>query len=191
MKILVVYATRTGCTEDIARRIGGELRKLGGEVKVIPAASAPSPDGFDAVVAGSGVRAGKWHRAATAWVRKHAARIKSMPHAFFTVGLTMKYGQQKVPEVLKYTEPMIQELGLKPVGIGLFAGWFEPSKFPFMERLILKMMKAPVGDFRDFESIDDWVTAIGPRLGVEIPVGDSSFEHADAGQSGETLQVEM
>jgi len=170
MKILIVYATKSGCTEDIARRIGTTLRALGGDVRVIPAESAPSPDGFDAVIVGSGVRAGKWHKAATGWVSKHAGAIRRRPLAMFTCCLTMRDGQKKAAEVLAYTQPILKSTALTPAGIGLFAGWFEPEHFGFMERTILKMMKAPQGDFRDFAAVDAWTEDIAPRLGLLIPV---------------------
>lgn len=168
MKILIIYATKTGCTEDLARRVGSALRTAGGDVRVIPVESAPSPEGFDAVIVGSGVRAGKWHRPATDWVVANAGRLGRKPLALFTCCLTMKDGQQKAGEVLAYTKPMLQATRLSPIGIGLFAGWFVPEKFGFLEKTILKTMKTPQGDFRDFAAADAWATEIAPRLGLGI-----------------------
>ena len=48
--------------------------------------------------------------------------------------------------------------------IGTFAGWNEPDRFPFVERTIMKMMKAPQGDFRDFEAVDAWADSMEARL---------------------------
>ncbi len=170
MKILVVYATKTGCTEDYARRIGATLRDAGGDVRVIPVESAPPARGFDAVVVGSGVRAGKWHKPATDWVVANAAALSKMPVALFTCCLTMKDGRAKASEVLGYTAPMLKATGLTPRDIGLFAGWFEPGKFGFLEKTILKAMKTPQGDFRDLAQAAAWATDIAPRLGLGVKI---------------------
>jgi menaquinone-dependent protoporphyrinogen oxidase len=179
MKILVVYATKSGCTEDVARRIGAGLRKLGADVKVMPFSAKPDPAGWDAIIAGSGVRAGKWHHEAPAWIRKHADVLKRKPLALFTVCMTMQRGQQKAPEVLAYTKPLIQQTGITPVGIGLFAGWFLPEKFGAFERFILKMTKAPQGDFRDLAAIDAWTLDTAPRIGLPINVGEIEVARGD------------
>ncbi|HNU67812.1 MAG TPA: flavodoxin domain-containing protein [Myxococcota bacterium] len=192
MKILVVYATHSGCTEDVARRIGTALRQGGAEVKVIPVESAPAPAGFDAVIVGSGVRAGKWHGPAIRWIEKHAAAVRAIPHAMFTVCLMMRDGQKKAPEVLAFTQPVFDRLDLKPVGVGLFPGWFVPEKFPLFERIILKMMKTPMGDFRDFDAVDSWVSVVAPRLGLAISMDDVPENQADPVAEGDSsLQVEM
>lgn len=168
MKLLITYATKTGCTEDIARRIGATLRSAGNDVRVIPIDSTPRLDDFDAVIVGSGVRAGKWHANATEWVVGNARKLAAKPLALFTCCLTMKDGQSKAPEVIAYTRPMLDKTGLKPVGIGLFPGWFVPEKFGFIERSILKMMKSPQGDFRDFTAADAWAGEIAARLGMGV-----------------------
>lgn len=179
MKLLITYATRTGCTEDLARRIGATLRTAGNDVRVIPIDSAPRVDDFDAVIVGSGVRAGKWHANATDWVVGNANKLAARPLALFTCCLTMKDGQSKAPEVIAYTRPMLDKTGLKPVGIGLFPGWFVPEKFGFIERSILKMMKSPQGDFRDFSAADAWAGEIAARLGMGVAI--SSQDGIDIG----------
>ena len=60
-KVLVVYATKSGCTTDIAKKIGDTLAENGASVDVVPAEKAGGVDGYDAVVVGSGVRVGQWH----------------------------------------------------------------------------------------------------------------------------------
>lgn len=156
MRILVVYATKSGCTSGVAERVAASMRADDASVDVLSAEKAGSPDGYDVVVVGSGVRAGAWHRAAKSWVARHAGALKAMPVAFFTCGLAMSEGESKRDEVRGYTDALIAETGIEPVDIGLFAGWFVPKEFSLPERTILKMMKSPEGDFRDWQSIDRW-----------------------------------
>jgi len=155
MKTLVVYGTKSGCTEGIAQRIGERVAAAGSSVDVFPAEKAPDPAAYDAVVVGSGVRAGSWHAPVKAWVESNAVALKQRPTAFYTCGLTIT-DESKRDEVLAYTDPLIEATGVHPVDIALFAGWNEPKAFGLAERTIMKLMKAPQGDFRDWDAIDTW-----------------------------------
>ncbi len=165
MKTLVVYGTKSGCTAGIADRIGIDLGKQGVTVDVVPAEKAGDPAGYDAVVVGSGIRAGQWHASAKRWVEANAEALKSMPVAFFTCGMMIRE-EGKQAEVLAYTDPIIAATGITPVDIGLFSGWFEAEQFGFAERSILKLMKTPEGDFRDWAAIDAWTERVAPALSV-------------------------
>jgi menaquinone-dependent protoporphyrinogen oxidase len=164
MKALVVYGTKTGCTEGIAEHIGERLTTAGATVDVVPADRAGDPAGYDAVVVGSGVRAGQWHEPVRKWVEDNAAALKGRPVAFFTCGLTLASDPTKTAEVRAYTDALIEATGVTPVDIGTFAGCNEPKRFPFVERTVMKMMKAPQGDFRDFTAVDAWADSVAPRL---------------------------
>jgi len=165
-KVLVVYGTGTGCTADIAEHIGKTLTESGGEVDVRSASDKPDPAGYDAVVVGSGVRVGNWHSAVSKWVDENAETLRVMPVAFFTACLTMAIGPEKSDEVRAYTDGLLATTGLNPVDYGLFAGMNEPKKFSLAERAVMKVMKAPQGDFRDFEAIEAWTRGAAPKLGV-------------------------
>lgn len=165
-KVLVVYGTGTGCTAGIAERIGATLAETGASVEVVSAEDAPSPDGYDAVLVGSGVRAGSWHKAAKTWVAANADELKAGKVAFYTACLTMAADPEKAADVHAYTDALIAETGVEPVDVGLFAGWYEPKRFSFVERTILKMMKSPEGDFRDWDAIDAWTRDVAAQLVV-------------------------
>lgn len=163
-RVLVVYGTKTGCTAGIAERIGEVLAKTGVTVDVRPAEDAPDPAPYDAVVVGSGVRVGSWHGRVKEWVAANAAVLKNKPVAFFTACLTMAQTPEKADEVRAYTDPLIAETGVAPVEVGLFAGMNEPKRFSLPERLILKAMKAPQGDFRDWAAVEAWAQSVAPKL---------------------------
>jgi menaquinone-dependent protoporphyrinogen oxidase len=166
MKVLVVHGTKSGCTAGIAEQVAKTLSEQGIRVDVASAESAGSAAEYDAVVVGSGVRVGTWHQSARTWVADNADALKSRPTAFFTCGLMITEGAEKVDEVRGYTDKVIEETGVIPVDIGLFAGWNEPKAFSFVERGVMKVMKAPQGDFRDMDAIAAWTESIAPRLGL-------------------------
>jgi menaquinone-dependent protoporphyrinogen oxidase len=160
MRVLVVYGTGSGCTTGIAERIGQRWSAQGATVDVVPAEKAPAPVGYDVVIVGSGVRAGSWHASAKKWFEANAEALRSLPVALFTVGLTPAGDSSKTAEVVRYTDAMLASTAVEPLDVAAFAGWNEPKKFAFVERTILKMMKAPIGDFRDMDAVDRWTDAI-------------------------------
>jgi menaquinone-dependent protoporphyrinogen oxidase len=164
--VLVVYGTKTGCTAGIAEQIGRTLAEAGFTADVRPVEDRPDAAAYDAVVVGSGVRAGNWHGAVKEWVGAHADALKTRPVAFFTACLTMAAEPEKAAEVRAYTDPLVAETGVQPVDVGLFAGMNELKKFSLPERLIMKMMKAPEGDFRDYEAVAAWTREVAGKLGV-------------------------
>ncbi len=162
MKILVVYATGSGCARETAGVIAEALTALGHEPRVEDAKAAPAPDGFDAVIAGSGVRAGKWHKSLGVWLGRHREALAARPLAPFTVCLMMRDPEKHRDSVRAIGDAALGKLGLTPVSAGLFPGWFFPERFGFFERLILKMMRTPVGDFRDLEAVRAWARSTFP-----------------------------
>jgi menaquinone-dependent protoporphyrinogen oxidase len=52
----------------------------------------------------------------------------------------------------------------KAVNHHLFAGALNIRDLSFVERAIVKGVKAPTGDFRDWNEIDSWATSIAQHL---------------------------
>lgn len=165
-KALVVYGTKSGCTQGIAEAIADGLRLAGADADVVAADEKPDPTGYDAVIVGSGIRAGLWHASAKQWLVGHAEALKAHPLALFTACLTMHTNPEKADEVRAYTDLLLSETGLEPVDIGLFPGMNLPKTFSLPERLIMKAMKAPEGDFRDLGAAAEWATELAPKLGL-------------------------
>ena len=53
---------------------------------------------------------------------------------------------------------------VQPVDVGLFAGTMDYSKLSFVLRLVIKAMKVPEGDFRNWDAIRDWAANVRPML---------------------------
>jgi len=56
---------------------------------------------------------------------------------------------------------------IHPRDIAVFNGILDMEKLNFAEKLIIKGVKAPVGDFRDWDAITDWAASIVGALQPE------------------------
>lgn len=65
-------------------------------------------------------------------------------------------------EVLAYLDP-VRKL-VEPLETGLFAGKLDADHLPFLERMMVKVMHAPQGDWRDWTSIHAWADGVADRL---------------------------
>ncbi len=160
-RILVVYASGSGSTAEVAEAIGQTIRDSATEVDVQPVNKEADLSTYDAVVMGSSIRAGRWLPIAIQFLERHRDEMAEMPVAYFTTCLTMV---NDTPEsrrtVLAYMEPLRQMAPqIEPVGLGLFAGSLVPELEP-----ILPTQSVLYGDYRDWEVIAAWAREIKPQL---------------------------
>ena len=89
-KILVTYATRAGSTAEIANEIGKEIGNQGAFVHVCPVSEVKDLEQYNAVIVGSGIRAGKWMGDAKKFLNLNVQQLSSVPIAYFSVCLAIK-----------------------------------------------------------------------------------------------------
>jgi menaquinone-dependent protoporphyrinogen oxidase len=64
-------------------------------------------------------------------------------------------------------QPVIDRIA--PRDVAVFSGALDMSKLNFIERWMINKVKAPVGDFRDWEAITAWARAIAAELEEASP----------------------
>jgi menaquinone-dependent protoporphyrinogen oxidase len=160
MKVLVSAGSKHGATLEIAQAIGDELARRGHEATVVPAEEVNGLSGFEAAVIGSGVYAGHWLPAARELVETNATELAAIPVWLFSSG---PLGDPPKPE-----EDPVDVVGLmtmvKAADHRVFSGRIDLGKLGFAERAIVKALRAPVGDFRDWDAITGWAGEIALSL---------------------------
>lgn len=161
MSILVAYSSKHGSTESIAGRIAARLRMVGCEVDLRPVEEVRQPEAYEAVVLGSAVYFGSWMKQAAEFVRRHQASLDRVPVWLFSVGPlgTTKDQRQPDPKEIAEFQPMIH-----PREHHLFFGVLDRSRLSLPERLVAQAVKAPEGDFRDWDDIETWAMGIAHQF---------------------------
>jgi menaquinone-dependent protoporphyrinogen oxidase len=167
MKALVTVASKHGSTAALGDAVAGGLRQHGFDVDVIAPDDVADVAPYDVVVIGSAVYAGHWLRAAKNLVQRHSAALRWRDVWLFSSG---PLGSSPVPadEPVDVTA-MISESGAR--GHTLLAGALDRDGLSLPERLVVRTVKAPYGDFRDWDAVDRWVGQIAATAGA--PAGRS------------------
>ena len=165
-RLLVAYGSRCGSTGGVAESIGQVLSTAGATVDVRLVKDVKDLSLYQAVMVGSAIRMGKWLPEAVEFVKTHQDRLSRVPVAYFAVCLAMKEDTvENRRKALGYLDPVLKQFSqVKPVDIGLFAGAVDYKKLSFAYSLILQVMGAPEGDFRNWEAIQTWAAGVGPAL---------------------------
>jgi menaquinone-dependent protoporphyrinogen oxidase len=167
-RVLVTYASRAGSTASVAEAIGQTLATTGAQVEVRSMTEVVDLAPYDAVVAGSAIRGGKWLPEALEFLRRHQAALAGKPLATFLVCITMGSPNAKYREgVAAWMDP-VRAL-VRPVREGLFAGELDFGKLPLnkdtlMLRAAVAMGALPGGDHRDWDAIRAWAQSLPPLL---------------------------
>lgn len=168
-RVLVAYATKYGATAEIAEKIGEVLRTAGLQVDVMSADRAGDVATYTAVVLGSAVYAGTWRKEAAEFLVDHERALGARPLWLFSSGPT---GDGDPVELMKgWTFPEAQQPiadRLHPRDITFFHGAIDPKKLNFAEKLLVKGIKAPTGDFRRWDVITAWAGEIAAVLQTEL-----------------------
>ncbi len=153
MKILVLYSSQTGTTQEIAKFMAQELVKAGHQADLMQVDKAKNLNAYDAMIIGAPVYIGKWKADAQTFVKDHANILKEIPHAYFMVGTS--FNGKASPAEMRAILAKVREIS-PPVSEGKFMGRLDYSRLNFFQRTISRLVKAPEGDFRDWDAIRKW-----------------------------------
>lgn len=160
MNALVTAASKYGSTTEIAQAIVDVLSETGVDATVRPPETVDSLAGFDAVVLGSAVYAGHWMKPATELVDRLGDELAARDVWLFSSG---PIGEPPKPEEDPVDAgPMIEATGARDHR--MFPGRLVKKNLSFGEKAIVLALRAPEGDFRDWEAVRAWASEISEAL---------------------------
>jgi len=164
-QVLVAYATKYGATKEIAEEIGCVLRQAGLLTDVLPIDKVSNLNPYRAVVLGSAVYIGHWRKEAVKFLETNEKALAERQVWLFSSGPA---GEGDAVELLQgWRFPEAQQPiadRIRPHDITVFHGDVDMKKLNFLERTMVKNIKSPTGDFRNWDAITSWAQAIAGEL---------------------------
>ena len=163
--VLVTYASRYGSTAEIGHRIGEVLESEGLSVDIMEVKDVPNLKQYRAVVLGSAVYIGKWRKDAIRFLKVFEKDLTERRLWIFSTGPTGKGDPVKLLEGWDFP-PSLKPVAerINPEDITVFHGALNLDKLNSVHRYMVKKIKAPVGDFRDWEQVSNWAKRIASKL---------------------------
>lgn len=160
MTVLVSAASKHGATVEIAERIAAELTRNGVAAVAVAPEDVTSLEGYDAVVLGSGIYAGRWLEPAKRFVDRHVDGLRARPVWLFSsgpIGNPPKPAAEPADAAPLRARTMAREHRIIP-------GLVDRDRLSFAERAITRVVGAAGGDYRPWVEIDAWARSIADEL---------------------------
>ncbi|MDP8210116.1 MAG: flavodoxin domain-containing protein [Candidatus Stygibacter australis] len=135
MKNLIVYSTRKGTSEKLAKMLAD---KLPGETVLANVKESPSVKGYDNVILGGAVLAGEIKNGMRKFAESNLAGLKNCRIALFCCCLSVDADKIKEYFVKSFPPELIDQA----VAMESFGGIYRPEKENFIMRTLFKLMKA-------------------------------------------------
>ena len=156
MTVQVVVASKHGSTREVAQAIADEL---GAELR--DASEVDGFEGADAVILGSAIYGGRWLEPARKLVDERAEELGRLPTWLFSVG---PIGDPPKPEDGGPDGLDQVVASTRAQGHEVFAGKLDYAALGRLERMMVKALRAPEGDYRDWDAIRSWARSIASEL---------------------------
>jgi menaquinone-dependent protoporphyrinogen oxidase len=160
MRILISAASKHGSTHEIAEHITKTFVDRDLQTEIVDPEWVTSLDGYDAVILGSAVYASTWRKEAADFVERLGADLRTRPVWLFSSG-PLGDEEEQILE-LRHLDKLLESSGAR--SHTWFAGKLDKDDLNIAEKAIIKMVKAPYGDYRRWDEIDDWTNSIADEL---------------------------
>jgi menaquinone-dependent protoporphyrinogen oxidase len=186
MKCFVLYHSKYGQTEKIARRIGDVLQSKQISVDIIDSSNAQvsidlTP--YDLVLIGAPIYAGRHSKRVAKFVHNNLAQLSKTTNGFFSVSLSAFGDQSQRKDATLCMKNFLRKTGWVPTTKQIFAGELAYRKYSWFTRWLMKrIMRKTGGDIdtsQDYEYTDwDQVDQFAVKL-FEL-ASDKANRDADA-----------
>ena len=161
MTVLVAVASRHGATHEIAEAVGRGLSAAGIANEVRSVEDFDDLDAYAAIVLGSAVYVGSWLDDAKRFVGRHAAQMRGLPVWLFSSGPIGDPPHPSDDHAVQIDEIMTTT-GAR--GHRVVTGRLDKHLLGFGERAVVLAVRAPEGDFRDWDAVTAWAGEIADAL---------------------------
>jgi menaquinone-dependent protoporphyrinogen oxidase len=166
MTVLVAYESRHGATKEIAEAIGEVLSAQGVEAEVRRMEDVDTVMPYDAFVLGSAIYMGSWMRGAHRFLDEHAEILAIRPTWLFSSGPIGTPPHPAAEDAFDVAD-LVQRVHAREHH--LFGGKLDKHGLGLAERALAGALRVPTGDFRQWDAVAAWATAIARVLHADVP----------------------
>lgn len=163
--ILITYASKHGSTAEIAEKIYKILKEenLICDFQAVETVKDISP--YHTIILGSAVYIGQWRKSTVKFLKKNEALLANKNIWLFSTGPTGEGDPIELLKGWKYPDALKDTIDkINPEEITVFHGVLDETKLNTFEKMTIKMVKAPMGDFRDWDEVNKWAKKIVSQL---------------------------
>lgn len=186
-EILILFATREGQTQKIARRMAALLEAKGHAVHLrdVDRSSAELDLGrYAAIFVGAPVRMGSYLQSIVRFVQKRREALEQVPSAFFSVSLAVAHHKEGRStdgraETMRVVEKFIRTTGWSPRRVELIAGALAYSRYNFLIRYVMRKISEHAGgdtdtsrdyEYTDWDAVDRFASEfVDEALAMRLP----------------------
>jgi len=158
VRVLVTAATRHEATAELAAAIAAALERRGIDAEARPIGEIGEVGGYDAVVLGSAVYVGRWLREARRFAERNAATLATMPVWLFSSGPVGPGGESGSADA----DTLAELTGAREHRV--FAGRIDRARLGLSERFVVRLVRAPARDDRDWAAVERFAADIAYAL---------------------------
>jgi len=170
-KIILLYSTTDGHTQEICCYLQQLIEKSGDQVTVVSLADDPAVDleSFDKIVIGASIRYGKHNKMVYRFIETNLSVLTKKPNAFFSVNAVARKAEKAQPDTNPYLLKFLKQIAWQPKELAVFAGKLDYQKCGpldrFMIRFIMWMTKGPTDpntniEFTDWGKVEEFAQLI-------------------------------
>ncbi len=151
-KLGILYESRGGQTEKIARRMAEAVKKLVGEVQVADIRNLPAGfdlRGFDAFILGAPIYYSRHTGGMKAFIRNHREILSQRPSFFFSVSLNANNESKLRGVAERYVTKFLARTGWTPKATATLAGAVLYRDYNWFIRFLMKCLVASHGGQTD------------------------------------------
>lgn len=164
-KILITYASKHGSTAEIAEKIHSLVESNKLVCEIMPVDEVDDVSSYEVIILGSAVYIGQWRKSTIDFLKKNTHQLKNKKVWLFSTGPTGKGDPVELLKGWRYPDGLKDTIDrIQPEDITVFHGMLDESKLNTLEKMTIKMVKAPLGDYRDWQMIEDWTNTIYETL---------------------------
>lgn len=183
MKVLIVYGTRYGATENTATEIANVMSDEGFNIRVVNSRKEKIHDisEYDLIIVGSGLQMGRWVKDPEKFLKKFKDELAQKKLALFISSGEMSIqkaegNSERIQEIYdKHLIDKPEKIGVNPMARGLFGGIWDYNKMgrifrrmlkPFqmkLEDLGFKTVEEGKYDLRDMDAIRQWAKDLAEK----------------------------